>query len=168
MTPVIDPQAKACGSETRMADQHVSNCPACTRLGAIRTDPLFITELRESVVVLHAHQPVEGWCVLLLKDHAEHLHELSLERQQRLWADVGDVARAVDAAFSPRRINYECLGNVMAHVHWHVIPRYLPPVDPEPGATVWVRPASWLDCGVEADRARAVIARIREAVNSQQ
>lgn len=142
-------------------------CPACTRLEAIRADPLFIAELRESVAVLHAHQPLPGWCVLLLKDHAEHLHELSAQRQSRLWADVGDVARAVNIAFAPRRLNYECLGNVMPHVHWHVIPRYAPPADPEPGATVWTRPTEWLDCGVHPDAARELVARLQEVVKWQ-
>ncbi len=139
------------------------SCVACERLRGPSQDSLFIAELRESVVMLHAHQPLPGWCVLYLKDHAEHLHELAPERQARLWADVGGVARAVHEAFSPRRLNYECLGNVMAHVHWHVIPRYTPPIDPESGATVWTRPSSWLDCGVDAQHAKTLIERIRHA-----
>jgi diadenosine tetraphosphate (Ap4A) HIT family hydrolase len=33
------------------------------------------------------------------------------------------------------RINYECLGNQVAHVHWHVIPRHAS--DPDPRNAVW-------------------------------
>jgi diadenosine tetraphosphate (Ap4A) HIT family hydrolase len=127
------------------------------------TAALRICELRESVVFLHEHQRYEGWCVLVLKEHAEHLVDLPLSRQVRLWEDVAQVAGAIVRGFSPRRLNYECLGNVAGHVHWHVIPRYAEPVDPEPGATVWVRPAAERNCGVSAERAAELIGRLREA-----
>lgn len=140
----------------------LATCPLCVRVG----DPaaaLRICELRESVVFLHEHQAYAGWCVLVLKDHAEHLVDLPIARQLGLWEDVSQVAGAVMRAFSPRRLNYECLGNVVGHVHWHVVPRQAAPVDPEPGATVWVRPAAERDCGVSAERARAMIAKLRGA-----
>ncbi len=159
----------------------LASCPLCARLD----DPasLRICDLRESVVFLHEHQRYEGWCVLVLKEHAEHLHQLPLARQVRLWEDVAQVAGAISRSFSPRRLNYECLGNVVGHVHWHVIPRYggtgfqpvqdshsqagratfVQPVDPEPDATVWVRPAAERDCGVEADRAAELILHLRRA-----
>lgn len=140
-------------------------CPACTRLSESRagTHPAFIAELRESVCVLHDHQSYEGWCVLLLKDHAEHLHLLPVERQTRLAADIADTARAIADAFLPNRINYECLGNQLAHIHWHVIPRYQPPVDPDPRQAVWVRPAADLNSGVTPERRVELIRRIRGA-----
>lgn len=144
-------------------------CPACTRLERLRTDtpssdPFFLAELRESYAILHKHQPLPGWCTLWLKDHHEHLALLPADRRARLAADVGDLAAAMHRGLPDmRRINYECLGNVVAHIHWHLIPRYAPPVDPLPGATVWVRPAAELDCGVDdADRDRLVAILRRE------
>lgn len=139
-----------------------ASCPLCARLEDAAAT-LRICELRESVVFLHEHQRYEGWCVLVLKEHAEQLHALPVSRQLRLWEDVAQVAGAITRGFSPRRINYECLGNVVGHVHWHVIPRYAEPVDPEPRATVWVRPAAERDCGVTAERARELIGRLRAA-----
>lgn len=137
-------------------------CPACTRLFALAAghDPLYIASLRESVVMLHAHQRWRGWCVLWLRDHAEHLHELNNDRQQRLWHDVADVARAVANVTACRRINYENLGNVVNHVHWHVIPRFEAGVDPDPGAPVWVRPKPELECGVADDVRDDLVERI--------
>lgn len=48
------------------------------------------------------------------------------------------VARSIMEAFAPERINYECLGNQINHVHWHVIPRYAD--DPDPQKPIWVIP----------------------------
>jgi diadenosine tetraphosphate (Ap4A) HIT family hydrolase len=143
----------------------MSDCHACQRIAQIRagTNPFFIAELGESFAVLHDHQPYEGWCVLLLKDHAEHLHGLPIERQSRLAADVGRVGAAMVRAFAPNRINYECLGNQLAHIHWHLIPRYGPPRDPDPRMTVWVRPAAELQCGVDPKTRDEMILRLQTA-----
>lgn len=140
-----------------------ATCPLCERVLAARAGsyPLTIAELEESVVVLHEHQAYPGWCVLLLKDHAEHLADLDGARQQRVWSEVARVADAIRAAVKPARINYECLGNVIPHIHWHVIPRFIPPLDPDPTATVWVRPALELNRGTEPARAGELIASIR-------
>ncbi len=131
---------------------------------AAAPDPLLIAEFDETAVFLHAHQRYEGWCVLFLKEHAEHLSDLTVERQARVFAEVARAAAAVRAALTPRRINYECLGNQLAHVHWHVIPRYEPPRDPQPGETVWVRPGAERDCGVDPARAAELVERIRRKI----
>lgn len=134
-----------------------SPCSACVRLRHPSADPLFIANLRQSVAMLHEHQSYPGWCVLYLKHHAEHLHELDPGVCAELMLDLGDAAAAVNQAFHPRRINYECLGNQLAHVHWHVIPRYLPPVDPDPRSVVWVRDGAELHRGsTEAERLQAI------------
>lgn len=119
-------------------------CEICDRIQDIRAGkhPLLIAELDETYVVLGDNQGCLGWCVLWLKEHVEHMDELPIERQQRVFGEVAHVARAIRATFpnssagnGPPRINYECLGNVVAHVHWHVIPRHAN--DPTPRATVW-------------------------------
>lgn len=142
-----------------------ADCPACNRLERVRrgADPFFICEKRESFVLLHKHQRYPGWCSLFVKSHVERTALLDRSAQARLWEDVMDVAEAIDRAFAPVRLNYENLGNVVAHVHWHVIPRYRPPVDPEPGATVWVRPDAERDCGVDDARRDELIRKLRHA-----
>ncbi|HMN41457.1 MAG TPA: HIT family protein [Phycisphaerales bacterium] len=143
----------------------MTDCQACRRIAESRSgsNPFLIAELRESLAVLHDHQAYEGWCVLLLKEHVEHLHLLSAARRAALNEDMGRVAEAIVRAFSPRRINYECLGNQMHHVHWHVIPRYEAPIDPEPKMAIWVRPAGELESGVDPKRRVELISRLRGA-----
>jgi diadenosine tetraphosphate (Ap4A) HIT family hydrolase len=145
----------------------VPNCPACQRLARL-PDPFLIAELRESYWTLHKHQRYPGWSTLWLKTHAEHTGRLPRSTQERLSLDVLDAAaamhRALDTPDRPVRINYENLGNVVAHVHWHLIPRR--PTDPDPGSTVWVRPTSETDCGVsDADRDR-LVAQLRAGLHA--
>lgn len=140
------------------------SCLACDRIAGIRagTNPYFVAELPEAFVVLADDQRYEGWSILLLKDHAEHLADLPVDRQTNLFADVAHAAAAVRHAFAPVRINYECLGNGLPHIHWHVIPRYA--WDPQPGWPVWVRPVEERAVGVEPDRLRTLVTRMQSTL----
>lgn len=139
-------------------------CLACDRIALIAANryPDFVVALQESYVTLADEQAYRGYCVLLLKDHHEHLADLPLERQVRLYEDVARVAAVLRQELHPLRINYACLGNFVTHVHWHVTPRYAD--DPEVLHPIWVRPLAERRVALaEADR-RALIAQLRRAL----
>jgi diadenosine tetraphosphate (Ap4A) HIT family hydrolase len=140
------------------------DCFACDRIAQIRRgeNPHFIAELAESYVVLADEQAYNGWCILLLKDHHEHLASLSLRRQSRLWEDVAKVAAAMTRELEPARINYECLGNELHHIHWHVIPRYAN--DPAPQEPVWMRSRDERHVILTPDHEAALVAKLRRAL----
>lgn len=111
-----------------------------------------IGELGASVAYLHDDQFFPGWVVLVLKRHARELFELDAAERAAMMDDVVRVARVLDATFSPRKINYACLGNQVPHVHWHVVPRLS--ADPLPLEPVWAVPHAplRLDAARLADR----------------
>lgn len=149
-------------SGASMADNSDQECIACTRISRFQKcgpDPFLIGEMGESYLVLADNQTCKGWCILLLKDHVEHMAELSEARQELLWRDVARTAEAIRAEFGPVRINYECLGNLMHHIHWHVIPRHAD--DPDPKNPVWLRSKADLSCGVESEVRDDLVRRIR-------
>ncbi len=130
-----------------------------------------VAVLDQCVVLLSERQGPLGWCVLVLKEHAEHLDDLVIERQQAVFAEVALVARAVRRCFpgtgehdAPPRINYECLGNQVSHVHWHVIPRHAG--DPDLRSPVWGLPAQFLDTSRTPDEIRKVLGLLRETLVS--
>ena len=140
------------------------NCLACDRIKQIRdnSNPYFARELRESFVVLADSQRYEGYCILLLKSHRECLARLDKELQLRLYEDVIDVGRALNRAFSPLRINYECLGNALPHVHWHVIPRF--DWDPQPESPIWVRPREERNVAVDEAHLAEIVSKLRNGL----
>jgi diadenosine tetraphosphate (Ap4A) HIT family hydrolase len=139
------------------------DCSACARIAKIAdgSNPDFVATLAESHVTLADEQAYRGYCILLLKDHHEHLDALPRDRQRRLWDDVAQVGAALRTVVSPVRLNYACLGNFVTHVHWHVIPRYTD--DPEPLNPIWNRPLSERRLtlpGVERDRLVSALRRV--------
>jgi len=138
----------------------------CARLPglAAATDPDLIADLEHSYVILADSMTWPGWCVLLLKDHAEHLDMLDHARRAGVADEAARVGAALRAAGLASRVNYECLGNVVNHIHWHIIPRRTD--EPEPGATVWTRPAQERERSGTAAQRADVVRRVRAALQA--
>ena len=94
--------------------------------------------LPSAVAVLGYDQYYPGYTLVISRRHATELYHLPDAESQAYFGDMLRVARAIDRAFSPRKMNYELLGNTVPHLHAHVLPRYAD--DPRPG---W--PFPWPD-----------------------
>jgi diadenosine tetraphosphate (Ap4A) HIT family hydrolase len=140
------------------------SCPACDRLERARAgrDPEFVATLPESSVFLADEQVYRGYCLVITNQHVEQLDQVPIDHQVRLWEDVARVAGALRQEVKPARLNYACLGNFLAHVHWHVIPRHGD--DPEPLHPIWVRPLAERRLVLPAAERDALIARLRRAL----
>jgi len=118
-----------------------------------------IARLRASTVALYDDARFPGRCVLALDEHATLLEDLPLERARDLALDVRDAARAVRAAAGARRINYAAFGNVVPHVHVHVVPRH-GDWETAPRASPWDHPEPERPlAAADADRLVAAIRR---------
>jgi diadenosine tetraphosphate (Ap4A) HIT family hydrolase len=108
-------------------------CPACT--GQWPTPEQRIADCGSTIAYLHDDQFFGGWTFLVLKRHATELWQLETAERARLMEEITRVARAVSAAFGAIKMNYELLGNAIAHIHWHLVPRRAD--DPSPRQPVW-------------------------------
>lgn len=74
-----------------------------------------------------------GFCRVILNAHVREMTDLPAEQRRRLMEVVFAVETAVRESVRPDKINLASLGNVVPHVHWHVIPRWVDDVNfPEP------------------------------------
>ncbi|OYY95028.1 MAG: HIT family protein [Hydrogenophilales bacterium 28-61-23] len=65
-----------------------------------------------------------GFCRVILNAHVKEMTDLPPEQRQRLMAVVFAVETALREIAKPDKINLASLGNVVPHMHWHVIPRW--------------------------------------------
>jgi diadenosine tetraphosphate (Ap4A) HIT family hydrolase len=82
-----------------------------------------IANFESGALVHYSDREFAGRCVLFLREHAEHLEELSPEALTQLMQDVRRAGQAIRKATGAKRINYAVLGNVAPHIHVHLIPR---------------------------------------------
>ena len=97
----------------------------------------FVAELPHSFVILGDAQFYRGYCVVLARRHVNEMHLMPPEEAHALFDETVAVGRAIALAIRPRKLNYECLGNLEPHVHWHVFPRA--ETDSMRAAPVWMR-----------------------------
>lgn len=110
----------------RNLPQSADQCGVCDRIERIRkgTNPYFVRELETGYVVMGDHQRIEGYTLLLCKEHATELSQLAPDFRAAFLRDMAMTAEAVQNAFRPDKMNYELLGAGKGrHMHWHLFPR---------------------------------------------
>jgi len=94
-------------------------CELCTSMGG---ELVWQDESCRVVLVDDAAYP--GFCRVILKRHVAEMSDLDQGERQHLMNVVHAVECAVRLALQPDKINLASLGNVVPHLHWHVIPRW--------------------------------------------
>jgi diadenosine tetraphosphate (Ap4A) HIT family hydrolase len=65
-----------------------------------------------------------GFCRVIWKAHVAEQSDLSDAERQHLMTVVNGVERVLRAQMRPDKINLASFGNMVPHLHWHVIPRF--------------------------------------------
>ncbi len=115
-----------------------ADCPFCGKLAGLERLPAgeLVWAFPHSVALLGAWQFYTGYCVLASREHATELSQLADAVRRAYLDEMCLLARAIESAFRPHKLNYELLGNQVAHLHWHVFPRSAD--DPARLSPVWL------------------------------
>jgi len=100
------------------------------------------------IVVDDANYP--GFCRVIWRDHVREMSDLSTDDRLLLNEAVFKVEQAVRETMQPLKVNVASLGNVVPHLHWHVIPRYAD--DAHFPAPVWAQAVRSTDPDILAAR----------------
>lgn len=94
-------------------------CDLCDSAGG---EVLWQDDLCRVVLVGDADYP--GFCRVILKRHVAEMTDLAVAERERLMHVVFATEAAVREILQPDKVNLASLGNVVPHLHWHVIPRF--------------------------------------------
>jgi diadenosine tetraphosphate (Ap4A) HIT family hydrolase len=125
-----------------------------------------VAPLSVSSLYLAKNQTYRGQCSLIFDlRHAARPDQLSADEWRAFCADLFAAQRAVVTVTRPDHVNTESLGNVVPHLHWHIIPRYLD--DPRWGMPIWTTPLSAMpDTRLDAGERKALLEQLRAALSS--
>jgi diadenosine tetraphosphate (Ap4A) HIT family hydrolase len=112
---------------------------------------------RTSEALLERHAIARGHAAVVFRGrHVADFTDLAAGEVADYWKDVQRVARMIGRVFSPCHVNYLLLGNIVPHLHVHVVPRYLDDAAPE-------RPLPWTPVEVSVDQYARQYEQLREA-----
>lgn len=105
-----------------MPEPTPADCELCAQPGG---ELLWDNALCRVVLVTDASgRDFPGSCRVILKRHVAEMSELDVAEANRLMAAVLATERALRKALRPDKINLASLGNMVPHLHWHVVPRW--------------------------------------------
>jgi len=133
----------------------VTGCELC----ALDVPKVFENDKFAVILANEANYP--GFARVIWKDHVREVSDLSDADRLLLNDAVWQLELAVREVMQPLKVNVASLGNVVPHLHWHVIPRYAD--DAHFPAPVWAQAVRETDAAVLEAR-RALLPRLVDAI----
>ncbi|MBS0544521.1 MAG: HIT family protein [Proteobacteria bacterium] len=131
------------------------DCPLCAALSRAESAETLLFEDDRCRVIRVADEAYPGFCRVLWKRHVAEMTELAAAERHHLMDVVFATEQALRESMNPDKINLASFGNMVPHLHWHVIPRFRDDRHfPEP---TWGTPQR--DGAVHAAPPTAVLAR---------
>jgi diadenosine tetraphosphate (Ap4A) HIT family hydrolase len=97
----------------------VNGCELCE----LSVPPVYRDDKLSVILVDDANYP--GFCRVIWNDHVKEMSDLAPAYRLLLNDVVWHLETAVREVMGPDKVNVASLGNVVPHLHWHVIPRYV-------------------------------------------
>lgn len=99
-----------------------SDCKPDCELCNLAVPAVWAGEKFSVIVVDDANYP--GFCRVIWHDHVREMSDLAVDDRLLVNEAVFQVEQAVREVMQPLKVNLASLGNVVPHLHWHIIPRY--------------------------------------------
>ncbi len=96
--------------------------PSCELCTAADAEIVWQDELCRVIRVAEPGHP--AFCRVIWKDHVAEMTDLDAAARRHFMRVVFAVEAALRRLYRPDKINLASLGNVVPHLHWHVIARF--------------------------------------------
>ena len=96
------------------------DCPLCIEDGGI-----CLVRTKQYRIVAPREPEFLGLIRVIWNDHVVEMTDLEISPRNDFMRAVYFVEESVRQMMNPDKINLASLGNVVPHLHWHIIPRWL-------------------------------------------
>lgn len=100
------------------------DCFYCKKDDQLKSLMIEICNLPSSIFYLNRDQTHKGRCIVAFQSHKRELFELTEHERASFMGDVAIAADAIQKACHPDKINYAIFGDLVSHLHFHLVPKY--------------------------------------------
>jgi diadenosine tetraphosphate (Ap4A) HIT family hydrolase len=101
----------------------MTNCVLCK--DGLKPDEGQLIWRGDDCRVILVHDPdLPGFCRVIWNRHVAEMTDLTSGERDHMMTLVFAVEEAVRHVMHPDKVNVAALGNMVPHIHWHVIPRF--------------------------------------------
>lgn len=94
-------------------------CVLCNEDGG---EVIFRNDLFRIIWVDDKNYP--GYVRLILNKHVKEMSDLGEANANSIFSALIKIEKIIRKLYQPDKINLASLGNVVPHLHWHIVPRY--------------------------------------------
>lgn len=95
-------------------------CPICTA----QNEEVLLQTQNLRVIAVHNEANAPAFCRVIWQHHTAEMTDLTPAQRNEIMDMVYRVEDAMRQVLQPKKINLASLGNVVPHLHWHVIARF--------------------------------------------
>lgn len=96
------------------------NCPICHA----EHEEILLQTPNLRVIAVHNEASAPAFCRVIWQEHVAEMTDLPAQQRAEIMDMVYRVEAAMRQVLKPAKINLASLGNVVPHLHWHVIARF--------------------------------------------
>jgi diadenosine tetraphosphate (Ap4A) HIT family hydrolase len=137
----------------------VTKLAGCELCGLAASSKVVANDKFAIILADDANYP--GFARVIWNEHVREVSDLPDADRLLLNDAVWKLEQAVREVMQPLKVNVASLGNVVPHLHWHVIPRHAD--DAHFPAPVWAQAVRETDAAVLAGR-RALLPQLAKAI----
>lgn len=101
-----------------------SNCFYCEKGMELENLMIETAKLQVSTLYVNKDQTHKGRCIVALNRHVKELFQLDEKELHLFFEDVSKVAKLLNDVFRPGKLNYGIYGDLVSHLHMHLVPKY--------------------------------------------
>lgn len=101
-----------------------TDCFYCSKDHRLEQLMIPIHNLSISTLYLNRDQTHKGRCIVAMDEHRTELFHLNSEKLFQFMMDVSISAKAIQSACRADKINYAVYGDLVSHLHFHLVPKY--------------------------------------------
>ena len=75
-------------------------------------------------VIMVNDPDLPGFCRVIWNRHVPEMSDLTYGEREHIMSLVFAVEEVMRDVMQPDKVNLAALGNIVPHIHWHIIPRY--------------------------------------------
>ncbi|MDO5059986.1 MAG: HIT domain-containing protein [Neisseria sp.] len=98
----------------------MNNCPICRA----DNEEILWQQGKIRVIAVYNEDGAPAFCRVIWQDHIAEMTDLPPAERAALMDMVFRTEAAMRKVFNPAKINLASLGNVVPHLHWHIIARF--------------------------------------------
>lgn len=77
-----------------------------------------------ALIFIELHSSEIPWLKIFTRTRRKEFSECTREEKEMIWECLDSIEKEMLVYFKPDKINIASFGNMLPHVHWHIMARY--------------------------------------------